>query len=134
MRFSSFFYPKPWLVVLGLIFLAGCNNQAPVVVNPDPANLEALQIYVIDPVTGEAVLERSRTRELREEYAQATRNATLQTAANRRFYSRLNPDGTKTITTTTRREELVIVGVKRYSVQNQLEDFRYFALPVADFE
>ena len=122
------------LVLLLGIILYSCTREDPVVENPDPASLEPLQVYVVDPETNKAKVQRGSVDELAAQYKRLIAGLKPEVVGGQNVYTRLNADGTKTAVLTTERDNLLVVGFKRYDRENQLEAFRYFALPQSAVE
>ena len=122
------------LVLLLGIILYSCTREDPVVENPDPATLEPLQVYVVDPETNQAKVQRGNVNELAAQYKRLIAGLDPEVVGGQNVYTRLNADGTKTAVLTTERDDLLVVGFKRYDRENQLEAFRYFALPQSAVE
>ena len=127
--------PIKLIIGFGLLFLGGsvlyscAQADDPVVEDPNPASLESLQVYVVNPDTGQATVQRGNLDELVSQYKRLTAGIEPEQIKGQKVYYRLNSDGTKTAVLTTQRDELLVVGFKRYTAQNALEAFRYFAIP-----
>ena len=129
---------RPVKILLGLglflflgIILYSCTRdpEPPVVSDPDPNTLESLQVYVVDPDTNRARVQRGKLGELTAQYKRLTSGIEPELIRGQKVYSKLNPNGTKTAVVTTERGDLLVVGFKRYDTDNDLEAFRYFAIP-----
>ena len=118
------------LVLLGGTLLYSCaRDDDTVVENPDSTVLKPLQVYVVDPDTGQAQVRSGELDELVSQYKRLTAGIEPEQIQGQKVYYRLNPDGTKIAVLTTERDNLLVVGFKRYGAGNSLEAFRYFAIP-----